>query len=115
MFHGWADGETRFRVEAMNGRSFAALAAAAKTDARIKPRVDQFVVGVPLSFFDLEKDPDERTNRVADPQYRARWTGWQSCSWPTWSGRATRSSTPCARHSRRCGERGGAGTQRVRT
>jgi N-sulfoglucosamine sulfohydrolase len=71
MFHGWADGETRFRVEAMSGRSYNALAAAAKSDARIKARVDQFVVGVPLSLFDLEKDPDERTNRVADPQYRA--------------------------------------------
>jgi N-sulfoglucosamine sulfohydrolase len=71
MFHAWADGETRFRVEAMSGRSFNALAAAATSDARIKGRVDQLVVGVPLSLFDLERDPDERANRVADPQYRA--------------------------------------------
>ena len=71
LFHGWSDGETRFRVEAMNGRTFAALAAAAKDDERIRARVDQFVVGTPLSFFDLAKDPDERTSRIADAQYRA--------------------------------------------
>jgi N-sulfoglucosamine sulfohydrolase len=70
MFHGWADGETRFRVEAMNGRSFAGLAAAGQGDPRIQARVNQFVVGTPLSFFDLKQDPDERTNRIAD---RDRW------------------------------------------
>jgi N-sulfoglucosamine sulfohydrolase len=71
MFHAWADGRTRFRVEAMNGRSYAALAAAGKDDPRVMARVDQFVVGTPLSFFDLEKDPDERTNRIADPVRRS--------------------------------------------
>src|SRR5205807_2321033 len=45
--------------------------AAAKSDARIRARVDQLVVGVRLSFFDLEKDPDERVNRITDPAYRA--------------------------------------------
>lgn len=70
MFHGWADGTTRFRVEAMSGRSYNALAEAAKSDARIKSRVDQFIVGTPLSLFDLASDPDERTNRIDDPKYR---------------------------------------------
>ena len=70
MFHGWADGTTRFRVEAMSGRSFAALDAAGKDDPRIRARVDQFVVGTPLSFFDLEADPGERANRIADPARR---------------------------------------------
>jgi N-sulfoglucosamine sulfohydrolase len=71
MFHGWADGQTRFRVEAMNGRSFNALAEAAKSDAKIKQRVEQFHIGTPLSFFDLQKDPDERNNLIADPNHRA--------------------------------------------
>lgn len=71
MFHGWADGQTNFRVEAMSGRSYNALAEAAKADARIKSRVDQLVVGTPLSFFDLEKDPDERTTLMNDPKHRA--------------------------------------------
>lgn len=70
MFHRWADGTTTFRVEAMNGRSYAALVAAGKDDARIKARVDQFVTGTPLSFFDLEKDADERKNLIADPKWR---------------------------------------------
>jgi N-sulfoglucosamine sulfohydrolase len=70
LFHAWADGTTRFRVEAMSGLSYNALAEAARTDARIKARVEQYVVGTPLSFFDLAKDPDERTNLLDDPNYR---------------------------------------------
>src|SRR5262245_22113301 len=70
LFHAWADGTTRFRVEAMSGLSYSALAEAAKTDPRIKARVEQFVVGTPLSFFDLQKDRDERTNLLDDPSYR---------------------------------------------
>jgi N-sulfoglucosamine sulfohydrolase len=71
MFHGWADGTTRFRVEAMNGRSFTALDAAGKDDTRIRSRVDQFLIGTQLSFFDLGKDPDERVNLIGDPKRRA--------------------------------------------
>jgi N-sulfoglucosamine sulfohydrolase len=70
MFHGWADGTTRFRVEAMSGRSFAALDAAGATDPRIRARVDQYLIGTPLSFFDLTSDPDERKNLIADPARR---------------------------------------------
>jgi N-sulfoglucosamine sulfohydrolase len=70
MFHAWADGTTHFRVEAMSGRSYAALAAAGMTDPRIKARVDQFVVGTPLAFYDLTTDPDERQNLIADPSRR---------------------------------------------
>src|SRR5439155_8849068 len=70
MFHAWADGTTRLRVEAMSGLSYSALAEAAKTDPRIKARVEQYTLGTPLSFFDLERDPDERVNLVGDPRYR---------------------------------------------
>jgi N-sulfoglucosamine sulfohydrolase len=71
MFHAWADGQTRFRVEAMNGLSFNALAAAAERDARLRPRVDQFLLGTPLALYDLEKDPAERHNVWDDPAYAA--------------------------------------------
>jgi N-sulfoglucosamine sulfohydrolase len=70
MFHAWADGSTRFRVEAMSGLTFNALAEAATRDPRIKARVDQYTRGTPLAFFDLERDPDERDNRIADPRSR---------------------------------------------
>ena len=70
MFHAWADGKTAFRVEAMSGLSYRALADAAQTDPRIKARVDQYITGTPLSFFNLENDPDERKNLIDDPQSR---------------------------------------------
>ena len=69
-FHAWSDGKKAFRVEAMSGLSYRALAAAAQTDPRIKARVDQYITGTPLSFFNLENDPDERKNLIDDPQSR---------------------------------------------
>ncbi len=70
MFHAWSDGQARFRVEAMSGRSFAATAAAGKIDPRIQARVDQLLAPAPLALYDLEKDPGERVNLIADPAYR---------------------------------------------
>lgn len=71
MFHAWADGQTRLRVEAMSGLSFNALAEAAQRDLRIRSRVEQFVLGTPLALYDLEKDPAERQNVWDDPAYAA--------------------------------------------
>jgi N-sulfoglucosamine sulfohydrolase len=70
MFHAWSDGKTAFRVEAMSGRSYNALAEAAKTDPRIKSRVDQYVSGAPLSFFDCQMDREERVNLIQDAKQR---------------------------------------------
>ena len=70
MFHAWSDGQARFRVDAMNGRTFKALEEAAKGDDRIKARVEQYVAGTPLALYDLERDPDERHNLINDPRYR---------------------------------------------
>jgi N-sulfoglucosamine sulfohydrolase len=70
MFHAWSDSTTHFKVEAMSGLSFKALAEAAKTDPRIKARVDQYLLGTPLALYDLQSDPDERVNRIDDPRYR---------------------------------------------
>ena len=58
------------QVEAMTGLSYNALADAARSDPRIEARVDQYITGTPLSFYDLENDPDERTNLIDDPQSR---------------------------------------------
>lgn len=69
-FHAWPNGKPQFRVEAMNGLTYNALARAAKSDEKIKNRVDQLVTGVREQFFDLKSDPDERVNLIANPSYR---------------------------------------------
>jgi N-sulfoglucosamine sulfohydrolase len=71
MFHGWSDGQTNFRVEAMNGLSYAALAAAGQSDERIAIRVQQLVKGMPLALYDLDRDPGERINVLRDVAYKA--------------------------------------------
>ena len=42
---------------------------AAKTDPKIKKRVDQYLMGYPMAYYDLANDPDQRDN--ADPPARA--------------------------------------------
>ncbi len=71
MFHAWPDGTPKFKVEAMNGLTFKALEKAGETDGRIGARVAQYRVGEPLMLFSQQNDPDERTNLIADPRYRA--------------------------------------------
>ncbi|MEQ2006775.1 MAG: sulfatase [Limisphaerales bacterium] len=70
-FHAWPNGTPHFRVEAMNGITFGALAKAAETDTRIKSRAEQLTIGKPEQFFDLRTDSDERVNLVADPKHAA--------------------------------------------
>jgi N-sulfoglucosamine sulfohydrolase len=71
IWHAWPDGKTTLRVEAMNDLTFKALAAAGQRDPKVKARVDQYLYGVTQGLYDLDKDPDERVNRIDDPQYRA--------------------------------------------
>ena len=70
-FHAWPNGTPHFRVEAMSGITFNALAKAADSDAKIKGRVNQLLVGAPEQFFDLRTDPDERVNLLAEPKHAA--------------------------------------------
>jgi len=70
IWHAWSDGTTKFRVEAMSGLSFNALAEAGTMDSRIAARVRQFQIGEPEMFFDLTRDPDERNNLIRDPSRR---------------------------------------------
>lgn len=69
VFLPWSAKGQDFRVEAMQGLTFPALAEAAAKDPAIRPRVDQFLHGVPLALYDLEKDPDQRRNVIDDPAY----------------------------------------------
>lgn len=67
MFHAWADGQARFRVEALSGLSFAAMNAS--SDPTIQARVKQLTIGEPLMLFDLSNDPAERKNLIRDANY----------------------------------------------
>ncbi|WP_439621626.1 sulfatase family protein [Gemmata sp.] len=69
MFHAWAGGPDRFRVEAMSGLSFAAMNAS--TEPTVRARVKQLVEGEPLMLFDTAADPTERKNLINDPKYAA--------------------------------------------
>lgn len=68
-FHAWPDGSPQFKVEAMSGKSYAAMELAAKQDPKIRSRVDQLVIGVKEQFFDLCTDADERVNVIHDPNH----------------------------------------------
>ena len=66
IWNSWPDGKTRFKVEAMSGLSFKAMAEAAARDPKIKARVEQYLFRTPEEFYDIEKDPDERQNLIDD-------------------------------------------------
>lgn len=67
----WSDGKNRlFGIDSIDNRSFKAMAEAARTDPRMKKRVDQYVYGYPMAFYDLGKDPDQRENQINNPVYK---------------------------------------------
>lgn len=68
----WSDGTNRlFGIDSMSGLSFRAMVEAAKTNPRLKKRVEQYVFGYPMAFYDLEKDPDQRENEIGNSAYRS--------------------------------------------
>jgi N-sulfoglucosamine sulfohydrolase len=71
IWNAWPDGKTQYRVEAMSGLSWAAMANAAESDLKIKPRVQHFLCRMAEEFYDEEKDADERHNLIADPKHQA--------------------------------------------
>lgn len=68
IFLPWSGGR-KFKVEAMQGLTFKALDDAARTDERIRGRVEQYITGETLALYDTEKDPEQRKNVIADPAY----------------------------------------------
>ncbi|HEX9366229.1 MAG TPA: sulfatase [Vicinamibacterales bacterium] len=71
VFSPWSDGKLHFQVESMLGLTFEAMRKAAETDPRIAARVDQYIIGIPLAFYDLAADPDQRVNRIDSKEHRA--------------------------------------------
>lgn len=70
VFMPWSDGKLQFRVESMSGLTFPALKRAADTDPTIAARVHQYVMGVPLAFYDLEIDPGQRQNLIKSAKHK---------------------------------------------
>ena len=68
IFNAWSDGETIFKNESQSGLTFKAMQAAAANDPKIAQRVKFFQYRVPEEFYDLEADPYEMDNRIADPE-----------------------------------------------
>lgn len=70
IFSPWSDGTLHFQVESMEGLTYKAMRTAADTDPRIAARVNQYILGIPLAFYDLAVDPDERVNRIDSSEHR---------------------------------------------
>lgn len=64
IFSPWSDGKLQYQAESMIGLTYKAMARAAETDSRIAARVRQYIIGIPLAFYDLEADPDQRLNLI---------------------------------------------------
>ncbi|MEF2074583.1 sulfatase family protein [Consotaella aegiceratis] len=69
IFMAWSDSKLAMKLESMWGLTFEAMSKAAETDPVIAARVDQYVYGVPLAFYDLQKDPGQRRNVIDEPAY----------------------------------------------
>ena len=72
MFCPWSDGTRRLRTESMMGLTYPALEAAAEHDPKIRARLDQYLIGTPLSFFDFVSDPGQRINLLNEPKHHDR-------------------------------------------
>jgi len=70
IFCPWSNGHLKFRVESMAGLTFNAMKRAAQSDPRIKARVQQYVDGYPIAFYDLKQDPGQRVNLIDSAAHR---------------------------------------------
>jgi N-sulfoglucosamine sulfohydrolase len=82
IYNPFSDGKHIYRNN-NEGKSFAAMAAAAKTDPDIAARVELFRIRVPEEFYDLENDPNCLNNLIghtdhqtAIGEYRDRLESW---------------------------------------
>lgn len=69
IYNPFSDGKHVYRNN-NEGQTFAAMAAAAKSDPKIAARVQLFRMRVPEEFYDVENDPDCLHNLIDDPQYQ---------------------------------------------
>ena len=70
VFSPWSDGTLKYQAESMIGLTYKAMARAAEDDAKIAARVRQYIMGIPLAFYDLENDPDQRINLIDSADHR---------------------------------------------
>jgi N-sulfoglucosamine sulfohydrolase len=70
IFNGWADGTNIYRAEPMNGLTFPAMEAAAKTQPAVAKRVDTLLRRAPEELYDFAADSNGLTNLAADPKHR---------------------------------------------
>ena len=69
IFMPWADGTLNFRVEPMSGLTYSAMSEGAKMNEKLARRVRQYILGVPLAFYDLKNDPGQAENLIDNPEY----------------------------------------------
>jgi N-sulfoglucosamine sulfohydrolase len=68
----WSNGKKRFfGIDSMGGLTLKAMEEAAQTNPRIKKRVEQYLSGYPMAFYDLVADPDQRENEINNPAHSA--------------------------------------------
>lgn len=72
VFTPWSDGSFELKNESMVGLTYPAMHRAAADDPRIAARVRQYIIGTPLAFYDLKKDPSQRHNLINQPEHKAR-------------------------------------------
>jgi len=72
IYQPWSDGFLHMHVDSMTGLTFAAMQSAAQSDPKIVERVSNYLLGVPVSFFDLAHDPGQRTNLIHEPMHQER-------------------------------------------
>lgn len=66
----WAGGDRRFKAESMRGLTFASLRKAGRQRPDIDARVQQYLEGVPLALYDLERDPAQRVNLIGEAEHK---------------------------------------------
>jgi N-sulfoglucosamine sulfohydrolase len=72
IYNAWADGQTSYRTEPMNGLTFKAMQQAAAGQPAVADRVELLLHRVPEEFYDLQSDPSALHNLIADPKCQDR-------------------------------------------
>ncbi|MCH2664349.1 sulfatase-like hydrolase/transferase, partial [bacterium] len=72
IFNAWSDGKTEFKNESQSGLTWKSMDAAAKEDAGIAERVNDFRYRSPEELYDFESDPNALNNLIDDPDQQTR-------------------------------------------